>query len=304
MAIRYEHISKGDLNLLQTLSVLLEDRHITRAAQRCSISQPAMTRAFHRLREMFGDDLLIRSGRHYERTARGERLLQELENLLPRLEAMVRGGGFDPAQSHDRFRVTMTDYGCIVLLPGLMERLSKSAPNVTFELIAFHDRRFEDVDSGTVDVVLDVGCALPNLQSETLFADEMVCLLASNHPARSRRLSLAQYLKYPHAVVNILAGQQTLVDRPLGDLALKRRVELLVPFSVPAVLAVARTEMILTLPRKLARKISTIAPVRMAAAPTEIKGFKYIMTWHPRLSGDPAHQWLRDQFRAVASLVR
>ena len=178
MAIRYEHISKSDLNLLQTLVVLLEERHVTRAAQRHSISQPAMTRAFHRLRVMFGDDLLIRSGRRYERTARGERLLKELDNLLPRLEALLRGRGFDPSHSHDRFRVTMTDYGAIVLLPGLMDRLSRAAPNITLELIAWHDRRFEDIDSGKADLVLDLGGAPPTLQSETLFPDKMVCLLA------------------------------------------------------------------------------------------------------------------------------
>lgn len=303
MTIRYEHISRSDLNLLQTLSVLLEEKHITRAALRCSISQPAMTRAFHRLRSMFGDDLLIRSGRHYERTARGERLVLELENLLPRLEAMVKGGDFDPSQSHDRFRVTMTDYGCTVLLPGLMKHLSKSAPHVTFELVAFHDERFEDVDSGKIDIVLDMVCALPSLQSETLFEDDMVCLLGSKHPIRGRRLSLAQYLRYPHAVVNILAGQQTLVDRPLRDLALKRRAELIVPFSLPAVLAIAHTEMILTVPRKLAKKVLGIAPVRIAAAPAEIRGFRYIMMWHSRLTADPAHRWLREQFQAVAAAL-
>jgi DNA-binding transcriptional LysR family regulator len=303
MTMRYKHISKGDLNLLQTLSVLLEERHITRAAQRCAVSQSAMTRAFYRLRDMFGDDLLIRGGGHYERTARGEHLLDELDKILPRLESMIRGGGFDPAQSHDRFRVTMTDYGCTVLLPGVMERLSKAAPHVTFELIAWHDRRFDDVGTGKLDLVFDVVGAPPTLQSEALFSDQMVCLLASNHPARGRRLTLRQYLKYPHAAVNILAGQQTIPDRPLGDLALERRVALVVPFSVPAVFAIAQTDMILTLPRKLAKKVLAIAPVRMAEAPEEINSFRYTMFWHPRLSAEPAHHWLREQLRAAASVL-
>ncbi len=303
MTMRYTHIYKADLNLLQTLSVLLEERHITRAAQRCAISQSAMTRAFYRLRDTFGDDLLIRTGRHYERTLRGQQLFEELENLLPRLESMIRGTVFDPAQSHDHFRVTMTDYGCTVLLPGVMERLSKTAPHVTFELIAWHDRRFENLGSGKLDLVLDIVGGPPGLQSEALFSDEMVCLLAANHPARGRHLSLQEYLKYPHALVNILAGQQTIPDRPLGELALKRRVELVIPFSVPAVFAIARTDMILTLPRKLAKKVLAIAPLRIAAAPEEINGFRYTMFWHPRMSSDPGHQWLRDQIRAAAAAL-
>src|SRR5258706_8303478 len=107
--MRYEHIRKTDLNLLQTLTVLLEERHITRAAERCFLSQPAMSRALERLREAFGDELLIRKGRGYERTARGERLLNELESLLPKLEALLTGEKFAPALSQERFQIAMTD---------------------------------------------------------------------------------------------------------------------------------------------------------------------------------------------------
>src|ERR1700676_500577 len=106
--MQYVHINRADLNLLHTLYALLEERHVTRAAERCFLSQPAMSRALERLRETFGDLLLVRAGRAYERTLRGERVLRELESLMPRLEAMVRGEEFDPAPSKERFRVAMT----------------------------------------------------------------------------------------------------------------------------------------------------------------------------------------------------
>ena len=93
------HLRLVDLNLLSTLYALLEERQVTRAAKRCFLSQPAMSRSLERIRDTFGDELLIRTGRIYERTVRGEWLLRELENLLPRLEALVRGEPFDPAQS-------------------------------------------------------------------------------------------------------------------------------------------------------------------------------------------------------------
>ncbi len=92
----YEHINRADLSLLHTLFALLEERHVTRAARRCFLSQPAMSRALERLREMFGDELLIRVGRQYERTARGERLLRDLENLLPKLELVLKGNSSTP----------------------------------------------------------------------------------------------------------------------------------------------------------------------------------------------------------------
>src|SRR5215831_5273126 len=106
--MREVHLRDVDLNLLHALYALLEERHVTRAARWCFLSQPAMSRAFERLREMFGDALLVRSGRAYERTVRGERILRELESLMPRLEALVGGADFDPAQSRERFRVALT----------------------------------------------------------------------------------------------------------------------------------------------------------------------------------------------------
>src|SRR6202171_5099844 len=98
------HLRNVDLNLLHPLHALLEERHVTRAAKRCFLSQPAMSRGLERLREMFGDPLLVRSGRGYERTVRGERVLGELGSLMPRLEAIVGGEEFDPARNQERFR--------------------------------------------------------------------------------------------------------------------------------------------------------------------------------------------------------
>src|SRR5437660_5436939 len=101
------HLRNVDLNLLLALHALLEERHVTRAAKRCFLSQPAMSRALDRLRETFGDPLLVRTGRVYERTVRGERVLRELESIIRRLETMVQGEEFSPARSQERFRVAM-----------------------------------------------------------------------------------------------------------------------------------------------------------------------------------------------------
>src|SRR6266850_2814462 len=124
------HLRNLDLNLLVPLHFLLEERHVTRAAERSFLSQSAMSRALERLREMFADPLLVRSGRAYERTVRGERVLRELGTLMPRLEDMVRGEEFDQAQSEERFRVALTDHASTVLLPSLMGRVRVTAPGV------------------------------------------------------------------------------------------------------------------------------------------------------------------------------
>ena len=301
--MRSEHLRHIDLNLLRTLAALLEERHVTRAAERCSLSQPAMSRALERLREAFGDELLVRYGRGYERTARGQRLLTELENLLPQLESLWRPENFDPAACEERFHLAMTDHASMVLLPGLVQRVAAAAPRARLDCVPWHDRRFDDLESGRLDLVLDVAGAPATLATETLFSDDFVCVVAADHPLRARRPTLQRYLQYPHVIVNVLSGQQTPVDQPLGALGRRRRVGLTVPYFAPAVLAVAKTDMILTLPRRMARKLVRAEALRTMLAPLEVKGFKYAMTWHPRLSSDRTHEWFRDQVRAVAKRV-
>jgi DNA-binding transcriptional LysR family regulator len=294
--MRDVHLRQVDLNLLSTLYALLEERHVTRAAKRCFLSQPAMSRSLERIRDTFGDELLIRTGRIYERTVRGEWLLRELENLLPRLEALVRGEPFNPAQSRERLRVALTDNGSIAILPALTQRIRTAAPDITLEIVAWHDRSFEDVEAGKIDLALSPLAAPSPLETERLFKEDFVCLLGADHQLRSRRFTLKQYLELSHVAVGAL-------DRPLADLGLRRRVALSVPFLVPAVAAVAGSDLVLTLPRKLAKAVAAMANVRFVEPPPEIKSFQYFMVWHPRLTAEPAQVWFREQLQIVAKTI-
>src|SRR5262249_8785952 len=159
------------------------------------------------------DELLIRYGRGYERTVRGERLLRDLEAILPRIDAMVRGESFDPLQSQERFRVSMTDFASVVLLPVLAQRLSTTAPKVKLEIVAHHDHVFENVESGRTDLAMEVSAFAAGLESQIIFEENFVCLECASRQERRKRLTISEYLKRWHVVVNVRAGQQTLVDR-------------------------------------------------------------------------------------------
>jgi len=302
-AMRELHLRNLDLNLLKPLRALLEERHVTRAAKRSFLSQSAMSRALERLREMFGDALLVRSGRGYERTVRGERVLRELEFLMPRLEAMVGGEEFVPAQSRERFRVALTDNASMILMPSLMALVRRAATHVKLEVSAWRTQSYEDAAAGRIDTALSAEEAPPALESEVLFNLDFVCLVGSAQRVRTRRFTLKQYLQFQHALVETLEGQQTLVDRPLAQLGAKRRVALSLPFFVPAIFAIAQTDLILTVPRKLAKITAAMAGIRVVEPPREIKAFPYFMAWHPRLTGEPAHAWFRDQLRMAARTI-
>jgi DNA-binding transcriptional LysR family regulator len=302
--MRTVHIWNLDLNLLHPLHALLEERHVTRAAKRCFLSQPAMSRALERLREMFSDPLIVRSEGLYERTARGERLLQEVQALIPRLEAMVRGEEFDPMRSQERFRIAMTDHASMIMMPALLQQIRGAAPKVRVESSAWSNRGYEELAAGRLDVALSAEVAPPYLETEILLHLDFVCLVGSAQPVRSRRLTLKQYLQLPHALVETWDGQQTLVDRPLAQLGFKRRVALSTPFFVPAIFAIAHTDMILTVPRRLAMITAPIAGVRMVEPPREIESFPYFMTWHPRVTSEPAHAWFHQLLRVAAKESR
>jgi DNA-binding transcriptional LysR family regulator len=301
--MRHVHLRNVDLNLLHPLRALLEERHVTRAAKRCHLSQSAMSRALERLRELFEDALLVRTGRAYERTARGERLLRELESVMPRLEAMVRGEDFEPARSEERFRVAMTDHASMVLLPALMERIRIAAGNVTVDTSGWHDRVYEEIAAGRLDTALSAEAPPPVLEAEVLYEEDFVCVVGAAQRIRTRRFTLKQYLDLPHALVETWDGQQTPVDRPLAELGVKRRTVFRVPFFVPTISTVARTDLILTLPRRLGKIAAAIADVRVVEPPRQIKRFSYFMVWHPRLTAEPAHAWFREQLRLAARRI-
>src|SRR5258708_6863654 len=145
--------------------------------------------------------------------------------------------------------------------------------------------------------------APPPWRREVFFILVFVCLIGSGLRVRTHRFTLKQYLQFPHALVETLAGQQTLVDRPLAQLGAKRRVVLSLPFFVPAIYAIAQTDLVLTVPRGLAKIAAGMADVRVMEPPREIKACPYFMAWHPRLSTEPAHRWFREQLRMAARTI-
>src|ERR1700719_3419339 len=117
--MRITHLRQADLNLLVVFTALAEERNVTRAAARLLLSQPAVSRALQRLRDMFHDDLLIRTANGYEPTPKGQRLLQDLATMLPRLDRLMASGDFDPSTEDATFRIAGTDHAAHLLVPLL-----------------------------------------------------------------------------------------------------------------------------------------------------------------------------------------
>ncbi len=291
------HLQGVDLNLLPSLHALLEERNVTRAGKRVNLSQPAMSRALERLRELLGDDLLIRGRGGYQLSARGSALLRELEVLLPRMEALVRGERFSPAAASGRIRLAMTDYAASVNLPALAVELARTAPGIRLEVSTWRERSYEDLSDGTVDLVFTPLAVPAEFRVERLHDETFACLVGQGHPHGQPAFSLKEYLRYPHISIETEPGQQNLVDRSVAEAGFRRRVPLRMPYIGPALPVLENSETVLTVPSRIAATLAGCARVRRVAAPPELPAFRYSIAWHPRLEQEALHAWLRELVR-------
>ncbi|WP_437036075.1 LysR family transcriptional regulator [Streptomyces sp. enrichment culture] len=296
------HIERVDLNLLAPLAALLEERHVSRAAEVAGMSQPAMSRAFQRLRATLGDELLVRTPGGYRLTPRAERVQRQLRAVLPRLESLFAPEDFDPAEAAEVFRVAGTDF-TQVFAPAVFQRVFRESPRSTLHFRTWHDAIYEDVDRGVVDLVFFArSTPLTALHTEHLFDDRFVCVLSVDHPLAERpAIALKEYLDATHVVVGTIGERQTAIEQRLEDLGERRRAGLTVPYHSLALRSVLGTRLILTLPARLLEEQVPDPGIRILPAPEEIRPLGYHMAWHPRLDGDPGQRWLRNAVRAVIS---
>jgi DNA-binding transcriptional LysR family regulator len=298
--MRLEKLRQADLNLLITFAAIAEEKSITAAALRLLLSQPAVSRALQRARAMFQDDLLVRSPHGFELTLRGRKILDELEGLLPRIENLVAPSLFDPMREKSHFLLSGPDNVCTVVLPGLCRQYANGRYQVQFEFLPWQSGITELVEHGQLDLALhiDDGLLPSHFQSERLYKEDWICAVAR----KSRfgdRLPLKQYLAASHIVVATYEGVQTIPDKQLAAVGVKRSSCIRVPYFGVALQCLPGTELVLTLTGGMTSVIEHDRRVRLVKAPQELHGFHFLMAWHPRLNTDPRHVWLRGAMRST-----
>jgi len=296
-----------DLNLLVALRALLSERHVTRAAKSLGLSQSATSHALARLRELYQDPLLVRSGRGLEPTPRAVALLPQLERGLGELERGLRAEQpFEPKRARFALRVGLADYGQAILAGALLSRLQAEAPGVNLQATSYPDL-VEQLEVGTLDVAITVKAKLSRVFGErSLFSDGFVCMLRKGHPAlrKKTRLSLPQYLALEHLLVSPGGTAGSYVDTELERRGFSRRVALQVSSFLVAPQVVAETDLISTGPERLLRPMSEHYPIVLLPTPLRLPRFELCLVWHSRREHDPAHIWMRELIvRAVAQVA-
>ena len=299
------NISALDLNVLVALEALLEEANVTRAAQRISISQPAMSHALKRLRELLGDPLLVRVGTHMQRTSRGESLRYPVKDALARVRDLLVSADFDPAQSTRTFRIFVADNASELVLPALLRRLRDEAPNVS---IRVQPSRGNVLDPFELARSIDVAIActphfFKGFYQQRLFTDRDACAVRRGNPVAKKIASAEEFLKARHvAVVGREAGEDP-VDTWLREEGLARNVMLTVPHYLQALHVASQSDLIAVIPERLIRAYGGAIDVGVVAVPLEVGTFDEFLL-HPAASHhDPGCVWLRGVLGEVAKAL-
>ncbi|MBX9931720.1 MAG: LysR family transcriptional regulator [Methylobacterium sp.] len=292
-----------DLNLLPIFTALMEERSVTRAAERLGMTQPALSNALARLRTTMQDQLFIRTRYGIQPTPIALELAPVVADALARIDDAVLGQqGFDPAAAERLLTIAPNGYAEFVLAPAIVARLGEVAPGIQLRLTPYGNDLVETgIVSGTTALVLGRVIDPPdNLVVQHLMDDGFACVVRAHHPTIGDTLSRKQFEQLKH--VNVLppgrlrAGLFEALDRQ----ELRRDVAVSVSsfLAVPEVIAV--TDYCATLPRLICRRLANDPRLRVVPAPVDLGTFPVEMAWHVRYRHDPAHRWLRALIADVA----
>jgi DNA-binding transcriptional LysR family regulator len=296
--MRLDHF---DLNLLVAFDALLDERSVTRAAQRLNVTQSAMSASLKRLREALGDPLLLQHGRAMIPTPHALALAPEVSATLASLRRLTQpSAGFDPATATRVFRVAASDYIATVLLAPLLRALEREAPAVRLEIALPADSTGERLARGEYDAVLTPEDFIdPGHPAELLFEEQHVVVGCASNPLLAAPLTREGFAAAGHVAVRI-DGRNTHIDNELGRLGMVRRVEVHAPSFIQAPWLLPGTQRIALMHQRLAALMAPLLGLRVAAAPFAIPPMREMMQFHATRAQDPGLMWLRERLRALA----
>jgi DNA-binding transcriptional LysR family regulator len=283
-----------DLNLLVALDALLKEASVSRAALRIGLSQPAASHALQRLRELIGDPLLVRNGARMELTPRALALRAPLAETLEQVRALFVADAFDAARSERQFRLMMPDLAVELLMPRLMEKVTKAAPHVRIDIVPWRGPAiFHAEFARTIDLVISIGNAFKGFHRQLLYTDADALAVRRGHPIGTRLSKRDVFLHARHVAVIIRGQNEDLIDTWLRAKGIERHIALVVPGYIEALHVTARTDLVAFVPRRLIAALSRQLSLKTVAPPLDPGIDEQYMFYPTRAQMDPGSIWLR-----------
>lgn len=289
-----------DLNLLKALDALLDERSVTRAAARLSLTQPAVSGMLTRLRERFADPLFVRTQRGIVPTARALELAGPVKQILSEIEGLLRPPAFDPATADMVLTLAATDYALRAVVVPFLSVLRREAPGIRVAVLPVQDTRLHtQLERGEIDLALvTLDSAAADLHARRLFDERYVCIMRADHPGAVRgRLTLDRFCTLDHALVSYTGGSfEGVTDAALARLGRKRRVALSVTSFLVLPEILRQSDLIAVVPSRLAAHTDGLV---QCEPPLDIPGFSKYAAWHERTHHDAGHRWVRERLFGV-----
>jgi len=292
-----------DLNLMPVFLALMEERNVTRAAERLGITQPALSNALNRLRDTLRDPLFIRERYGMRPTQLAEEMAPVIRTALAQFDELILGQQeFDPEKASRLFTVAPNSYVEFVLMPEVVARLRERADGIKLRLIPFgSDLSETGAVSGTTEMVLGRITDPPdNMVVQHLMDDGLACVVRADHPEIGDSISKEDYERLKH--VNVLPPGRLRAGlfQALEQRGLRREVAVSVTHFLAVPEMIAATDYCTTLPRQICRRLARDTRLKILPAPADLGTFPVEIAWHVRYRHDPAHRWLRSLISEVA----
>ena len=283
-----------DLNLLVALDALLREASVSRAAMRIGLSQPATSHALRRLRELIRDPLLVRTGARMELTPRALALRAPLAQALDQVRGLFVPDAFNAAQSERQFRLMMPDLAVELLMPPLMEKVTRSAPNIRIDVVPWRGPAIFTAEfARTIDLVISIGNAFKGFHRQLLYTDSDALAVRRGHPMAAKLKRRDAFLAARHVAVIIRGQSEDLIDTWLRGKGIERRIALVVPGYIEALHVAARSDLIAFVPRRLIAALAKRLSLTAITPPLD-PGIDEQYMFHPtRAQMDPGSIWLR-----------
>jgi DNA-binding transcriptional LysR family regulator len=300
-----------DLNLLLVFEALMEERSVTRAAARVGLSQPAMSNSLARLRSAFNDQLLVRTASGMSPTSTALKLIIPVRTALAQLRTAIEDKpAFEPELSKNIFRLLANDYAEMLLLAPVITKLRVQSPEIGLR-IHRPPALFKPPDSSALADSYDLAVGFypdalaldPHIRFEILWEDNNVCIASGSHSSINGRLTVEDYVDARHVAVFYKLEGPGIIDTLLAQQGYSRRSVVFVPNFATVPFVVAESDLIATVPEKVALRFKDMLNIQVLPAPVIIPTLRLTMLWHERAHSDPAHEWLRGMIRKTAESI-
>ncbi|WP_117234355.1 LysR family transcriptional regulator [Vibrio maerlii] len=290
-----------NLNLLRSLHVLLEECHVSRAAERLNITQSAVSRQLAQLRELTGDPLLVRDRNNLVPTSRALVLQNKLGILAIEFDDLFSDKPFEPLEWHGELTLSSSDYVAQYIVPDIAQHLSQTAPNLNLAYQLWHPDFLDKLADTPIQLASSMLPDKPKeLSSKKLGEDYAVCLMRKDHPLTHKPdLSIDDLVRFNHVKVTGGGDKDSFVDIALRERGRSRRVSLKVPFFSSAINRLLNSDLLMIVPEHIAHNLSKHHALTYKALPFDTPAHMYWLMWHPKYDLDPAHAWVREEVYAI-----